>query len=97
MLTAHSIFVVFVRAGVVWTNSGEPCGRPGVGLWPLADARLADTRLWRVPGWRMLGVHAIVMDFGISDHAEKRLSQVLTLVGILTVVYGLWLTWAIIH
>ena len=45
----------------------------------------------------MLGVRAIVMDFGISDHAEKRLSQVLTLVGILTVAYGLWLTWAIIH
>src|SRR6266849_3795069 len=45
----------------------------------------------------MLGVRAIVLDFGISDHAEKRLSQVLTLVGILTVAYGLWLTWAIIH
>ena len=45
----------------------------------------------------ILGVRAIVMDFGISDRAEKRLSQVLTLVGILTVAYGLWLTWAIIH
>ncbi len=32
MLTAHSLFVVFVRAGVVWTRSGDPCGRPGVGL-----------------------------------------------------------------
>jgi succinate dehydrogenase cytochrome b556 subunit len=45
----------------------------------------------------MLGVRAIIMDFGISDQAEKRLTQVLTLVGILTVAYGLWLTWAIIH
>src|SRR5437667_11310589 len=45
----------------------------------------------------MLGVRAIVMDFGISDQAEKRLTQVLTLVGILTVAYGIWLTWAIIH
>ena len=45
----------------------------------------------------MLGVRAIVLDFGISDHAEKRLSQALTVVGVLTVVYGLWLTWAIIH
>src|SRR4249920_2687836 len=41
----------------------------------------------------MLGVRAIVLDFGISDHAEKRLSQALTVVGVLTVAYGLWLTW----
>ncbi len=45
----------------------------------------------------MLGVRAIVMDFGISGHAEKRLSQALTVIGVLTVGYGLWLTWAIIH
>ncbi|HYX49136.1 MAG TPA: hypothetical protein VE843_05310 [Ktedonobacteraceae bacterium] len=45
----------------------------------------------------MLGVRAIVMDFGLSDKAEKRLSQVLTVIGVLTVGYGLWLTWAIIH
>lgn len=45
----------------------------------------------------MLGVRAIVLDFGISDRAEKRLSQALTVVGALTVVYGLWLTWVIIH
>ena len=45
----------------------------------------------------MLGIRAIVIDFGISDRAEKRLSQVLTVVGVLTVAYGFWLTWAIIH
>ncbi len=45
----------------------------------------------------MLGIRAIVIDFGISDRAEKRLSQALTVVGVLTVVYGFWLTWAIIH
>ena len=45
----------------------------------------------------MLGVRAIIMDLGISDQAEKRLSKVLTVVGVLTVGYGLWLTWAIIH
>ena len=45
----------------------------------------------------MLGARAIVMDFGISGHAEKRLSQALTVIGVLTVGYGLWLTWAIIH
>ena len=45
----------------------------------------------------MLGVRAVVMDFGISDLAEKRVTQVLTVIGVLTVAYGLWLTWAIIH
>jgi succinate dehydrogenase hydrophobic anchor subunit len=45
----------------------------------------------------MLGVRAIVIDFGISSQAERRLSQALTVIGVLTVGYGLWLTWAIIH
>jgi len=45
----------------------------------------------------MLGVRAIVTDFGLSDRIEKRLSQALTVIGVLTVVYGLWLTWIIIH
>ena len=45
----------------------------------------------------MLGVRAILLDFGLSARAEKRLSQALTVVGTLTVIYGLWLTWAIIH
>ena len=45
----------------------------------------------------MLGVRSIVLDFGISDRAEKRLGQALTVVGVLTVGYGLWLTWVIVH
>ena len=45
----------------------------------------------------MLGVRAILLDFGLSDRAEKRLSQALSAVGVLTVGYGLWLTWVIIH
>ena len=45
----------------------------------------------------MLGVRAILMDFGLSDRAEKRLSQTLTVVGVLTIGYCLWLTWVIIH
>lgn len=45
----------------------------------------------------MLGVRAIVLDFGISERAEKLLAQALTVVGVLTVGYGLWLTWVIVH
>ena len=45
----------------------------------------------------MLGMRALLLDFGLSERAERRLSQALTAVGVLTVGYGLWLTWVIIH
>lgn len=45
----------------------------------------------------MLGVRSILLDFGLAARVEKRVSQALTVVGVLTVGYGLWLTWAIIH
>ena len=45
----------------------------------------------------MLGVRAILLDFGLSDRAEQWLSRVLTTVGILTVGYGLLVTWVVIH
>lgn len=45
----------------------------------------------------LLGVRAILMDFGLPARAEKLLSRALTAVGALTVAYGLWLTWIIIH
>src|SRR5713226_3312449 len=32
---ANALFGVFVRAGVGWMSGWDPCGRPGVGLWPL--------------------------------------------------------------
>jgi succinate dehydrogenase hydrophobic membrane anchor protein len=45
----------------------------------------------------MLGVRAILLDFGISTRVEMLLSRALTGVGVLTVGYGLWVTWAVIH
>lgn len=45
----------------------------------------------------MLGIRAILLDFGLSDRAEKLVSRALTVVGVLTVGYGLLLTWAIAH
>jgi len=45
----------------------------------------------------MLGVRAILLDFGLSDRTEQRLSRVLTTVGILTVGYGLLMIWVVIH
>jgi succinate dehydrogenase/fumarate reductase cytochrome b subunit len=43
----------------------------------------------------LLGVRAIVFDLGLSASGEKRVTQVLTIVGMLTVAYGLWLTWVV--
>lgn len=45
----------------------------------------------------LLGVRAILLDFGLSERTEKRLSQVLKVAGVLTVGYGLWLMWVIVH
>lgn len=45
----------------------------------------------------MLGIRAILLDFGPSARVEKLLSRTLTVAGVLTVGYGLWLTWAIVH
>jgi succinate dehydrogenase / fumarate reductase membrane anchor subunit len=45
----------------------------------------------------LLGVRAILFDFGLSERTEQRLTRLLTMVGILTVAYGLWLTWVIIR
>jgi succinate dehydrogenase hydrophobic anchor subunit len=44
----------------------------------------------------LLGVRAIAMDFGLSDRTGRRLGRSLAVVGLLTVGYGLVLTWIII-
>jgi succinate dehydrogenase hydrophobic anchor subunit len=45
----------------------------------------------------LLGVRAILLDFGLSEPAERRLNQVLKVVGVLTVAYGLGVTWMVIR
>jgi succinate dehydrogenase membrane anchor subunit len=45
----------------------------------------------------MLGVRAILLDFGLTDRAEQWLSRALAGVGVLTVGYGLLVTWVVIH
>lgn len=44
----------------------------------------------------LLGVRAILLDFGLSKLAERRLDQVLKVIGVLTVAYGLGVTWIVI-
>jgi len=45
----------------------------------------------------LLGVRGILLDFGLSARAEQWVSRALAVVGIVTIGYGLWLTWVIIH
>jgi succinate dehydrogenase hydrophobic anchor subunit len=45
----------------------------------------------------LLGVRAILIDFGLSERAEMRINGVLMWVGVATVCYGLWVTWVIIR
>lgn len=44
----------------------------------------------------LLGVRAILFDFGFSPATERRISRVLLLLGVATVAYGLWLTSVIV-
>jgi succinate dehydrogenase hydrophobic anchor subunit len=45
----------------------------------------------------LLGVRAIFLDFGLNEHAEKRLTKILNVVGVLTVGYGLVVMWFVIR
>jgi len=45
----------------------------------------------------LLGVRAVVLDTGLSQQSERTLNTVLVGLGILIVLYGLWLTFIIIR
>ncbi len=45
----------------------------------------------------LVGVRAILFDFGFSERTERRITAVMWVVGIGTVVYGVLLLWAIIN
>ena len=40
----------------------------------------------------LLGVRAVLFDFGFSPRVERAITRVLAIVGVVTVGYGLWLT-----
>ena len=50
------------------------------------------TVLWHA----LLGLRAVLFDFGLSPRAERRLTRFLAAVWVLTVGYGLWLMWVIV-
>lgn len=61
-------------------------------IWPLEVLFLIC-----VTAHALLGVRAVIFDLGLSAAAERRVTQILWGVGLLAVVYGLWLTWTIIN
>lgn len=44
----------------------------------------------------LLGIRAVIFDTGISARARNRISTMLAVLGVLTVAYGLWLTFVIV-
>ena len=45
----------------------------------------------------LLGVRAILLDFGLSNRVEQILTRVLKWIGVLTVSYGLVVTWFVVR
>jgi succinate dehydrogenase membrane anchor subunit len=91
LVGVHMIFQHFVAAG---------------GLRTYADV-VAYIRTPFFLGWEtifliivtwhaLLGVRAIALDFGLKRSAERVFNWVLTIIGIGTIVYGLWLTLTVI-
>jgi succinate dehydrogenase / fumarate reductase, membrane anchor subunit len=44
----------------------------------------------------LLGLRSIIFDFGFSPRTERRITWILTVVGTVAVVYGIWLTAVIV-
>lgn len=44
----------------------------------------------------LLGVRSIIFDLGLSPRAERFITRAMWVIGVLTVGYGLWLTWAVV-
>jgi succinate dehydrogenase / fumarate reductase membrane anchor subunit len=44
----------------------------------------------------LLGVRAVLLDLGLKPVTERRLSTVLTIIGVIAVVYGIWLSVTIV-
>jgi succinate dehydrogenase hydrophobic anchor subunit len=43
----------------------------------------------------MLGVRAVIFDLGLSPRSERRVTGWLTGIGVVTVIYGVWLLWVV--
>jgi succinate dehydrogenase / fumarate reductase membrane anchor subunit len=46
-------------------------------------------------GHALLGVRAVILDIGLSERAKRTLNWVLAIIGAITLVYGIWLAFAL--
>ena len=44
----------------------------------------------------LLGVRAIILDLGLKPSSERRVTAVLTIIGVIVVAYGIWLSATIV-
>jgi succinate dehydrogenase hydrophobic anchor subunit len=90
LLAIHMIAQHFVAEGGIRDFAGvvELLSNPIIVLLELLF-------LVTVTAHALLGVRAILFDLGLSAQAETIVSRVLLVAGILTVAYGMWLTWTI--
>jgi succinate dehydrogenase hydrophobic anchor subunit len=44
----------------------------------------------------LLGLRSIIFDYGFGPRTERRITRILTVVGVVAVVYGVWLTAVIV-
>lgn len=45
----------------------------------------------------MLGLRAVLFDLGLAPAVERRVTAVLTCLGVVTVAYGVWLLWTVAY
>ncbi len=91
LLGLHMVFNHFVVSGGLRTyvDVVNYLATPIILVW---EVLFLGVVTWHA----LLGVRAIIFDLGLSHGAEQSVTAVLTLIGIVTVGYGLWLTYVIV-
>jgi succinate dehydrogenase hydrophobic anchor subunit len=87
LLAAHMVANHFVVAGGLRTYSDVLLYIRNPIVLPLELLFL-----FTVTTHAVLGVRAIILDFGISSRAERRWNRLLFAIGVAMVAYGVWLT-----
>ncbi len=92
LLGAHFVAHHFIAAGGLrdYSQVMEYLGNPVIIVLELAF-------LFFVTIHALLGVRSILFDLGLSAQWERNVTWTLTALGVLTVLYGIWLTYTILQ
>ncbi|WP_376790915.1 hypothetical protein [Thermoflexus sp.] len=88
LLTLHMVFNHFVVEGGLRTywDVVAYLSHPAVFVWEIVF-------LIVVTAHALMGVRAILLDLGIRPAADRWLKRALTLLGVVIIGYGVWLSW----